>query len=77
MTTPINIFVGEQQFRQTVQLRFAEPVALPQTTKAALASAYPASSWSFCTVAITDGTSNKFLAISNGVAWYYMDGTLV
>lgn len=77
MTTPIDIFSGEQQFRLQVQLRFAEPVAQPQTTKAALASAYPASSWAFCTVAVTDGTSNKFLAISNGVAWYYMDGTLV
>ena len=77
MTTPIDVYVTDRQFRLTVQLRFAEPVLQPQTTRAAIASAYPAASWPFCTVAVTDGSSNKYLAVSNGSAWYYMDGSAV
>ena len=28
-------------------------------------------------IAISNGASNKFVAISNGTAWYYMEGTAV
>lgn len=74
---PIDVYVTDRQFRLTVQLRFAEPMEIAQSTKGAVASAYPAADWPFCLVALTDGTANKFMAVSNGSAWYYMDGTLV
>ena len=77
MPTDIILFTGEQQFREAVKLRFSEPVKLPQSTASAIASLYPASAWAFCAVAVTDGTANKYLAVSNGSAWYYMDGSPV
>jgi hypothetical protein len=77
MPTEIIIVSGETQFREAVALRFSEPVKLPQSTASAIASLYPASAWAFCAVAVIDGTSNKYLAVSNGSAWYYMDGSPV
>lgn len=77
MTTAINIIVGDRQFRESVQTRFAEPVALPQSTVGDVDTDYPAADWPYCVVALTDGTGNKFLAVSNGSAWYYMDGNAV
>ena len=77
MTTIPDQFSQDKQWRRMVSARLGEPVAQPQTTLAALATDYPAADWAFCTVALTDGAASKFLVISNGTAWYYMDGSAV
>jgi hypothetical protein len=50
------------------------PLALTAYSKTALPSAadYP-----FALIAVSDGAGNRFAAVSNGSAWYYLDGTAV
>ena len=33
--------------------------------------------WLWRPIVITNGAANKFIAISNGTAWYYTEGTAV
>ena len=40
--------------------------AMPDATKYAWRLAF-----------VSNGTGNRFVAVSNGVAWYYLDGTAV
>jgi len=77
LTTPIDIFAGEQQFRLQVQTRFAEPVKLPTATTANVDTLYPPADWQWCMVAITNGTSNRHIAISDGTNWRYSNGGMV
>jgi hypothetical protein len=50
------------------------PLSLSVYSKTALPNAadYP-----FALIALSDGTANKHVAISNGTAWYYLDGSAV
>lgn len=77
MTTAINIIVSEPQFRREVQLRFAEPVKLATSTAASASANYPPATYPFSLIAITNASGNKFLAVSNASAWFYVDGTPV
>lgn len=78
MTTDITIYgTSDLQFRKEVNARFAEPVQLPTTTVANLATAYPAATWPRCLLYISDGTSNKRLAVSDGSNWRFPDGNVV
>lgn len=74
MTTAIDVNVGERQFRRSVQDRFAEPVTVPVYTVATLPAA---ASWQWGLIAVSDGTSNKRLAISDGTNWRWPDGAVV
>lgn len=77
MTTAINVFVSEREFRLSIQQRFAEPVKLPTATAATVDTLYPPADWQWCMVAITDGTSNRHMAISDGTNWRYSNGGMV
>lgn len=74
MTTAINQYVSEAQFRRSVGARFAEPQTLPVYTIATLPTA---SLWPYATVAVSDGASNQRLVISDGTVWRYPSGTAV
>ena len=74
MTTAIDVFVSDRQFRLSVQNRFAEPQTLPVYTDATLPDA---SDWQWALIAVSDGTSNKRLAISDGTDWRFPDGNVV
>lgn len=77
MTTELLQFVSEPQWRRSVSARLGEPALLPTTTVAAINTDYPAADWEGCIVYVSDGAANKFAAISNGTAWYYLQGTAV
>ena len=77
MTTAIDVNVGERQWRKSIQDRFAEPQTLPVSTVAALNGAYPPEDWAYAIIAVSDGTSNKRLAISDGTDWRWPDGAVV
>ena len=36
-----------------------------------------ASKWPWRLIILSDGAANKYVAISNGTAWHYMEGTAV
>jgi hypothetical protein len=73
MTTP-DQFAGERQWRAQVIERFGEPQTLPVYTVSTLPTA---SSWQWALIAVSDGTSNKRLAISDGTNWRWPDGAIV
>ncbi len=75
--TDILIYVSDTQFRTSVKNRFAEPVILPTTTVSAIGTDYPAASWTRGMVYVSDGTSNKRLAVSDGTQWRWPDGNIV
>lgn len=50
--------------------------ALPLYTTTTLPSATD-KTWLWRPIAVSDGAANKFVAISNGTAWYYLQGTAV
>lgn len=78
MTQEIDIYgVGDIQFRKEVNARFAEPVKLPTSAVADLATDYPPEDWEGCAVYLSDGASDQYMAVSNGTAWFYPDGTPV
>ncbi|MDX2143022.1 MAG: hypothetical protein SFV19_06685 [Rhodospirillaceae bacterium] len=54
--------------------RLRGPMSLTVYSKTALPTAadYP-----FALVAVSDGAGGKYAAVSNGTAWYYLDGTAV
>lgn len=50
------------------------PVRLPTFTVADLPAA---STWVRCAIYVSNGTSNKRIAISDGAAWRFPDGNIV
>lgn len=77
MTTAVDIYVGDRQFRDQVQTRLSEPVKLPETTVADLTTDYPAADWLACLIYVSDGTGNKRLGVSDGTNWRFPDGNVV
>lgn len=77
MTTEVPEVGPEWKFRTSVIARFSEPVLMPTATVATVNTLYPAADWPGCSVYLSDGASNKFIAISNGSAWRYADGSAV
>jgi hypothetical protein len=75
MTTPIPEIAPEAIFRASVVQRFGEPQKLPSATVATVTAAYPPATYPSSIIEISDGTS--LIAISNGSAWLYPDGTPV
>ncbi|MDX2224593.1 MAG: hypothetical protein SFV21_17710 [Rhodospirillaceae bacterium] len=57
-----------------VEARRRGPQPLTAYSRTALPDA-ARHAWSL--IAVSDGASNRFAAVSNGSAWYYLDGTLV
>jgi len=53
------------------------PLQLPSVTVATVASTYPPATYPRSLVYLSDGASNKKLAICDGSAWRYPDGTTV
>lgn len=57
--------------------RMIRPLPLAATTVATLATLFPPAEWAGAIVYVSDGASNKRLAISNGTIWRYPDGVAV
>lgn len=74
MTTIPDQVSSERQYRQMMNARLGEPVAQPAYTVATLPAA---ASWTGCTIYVSDGTSNKRLAVSDGTNWRWPDGNIV
>lgn len=74
MTTEPDIFCADRQYRLMMRARLGEPVKQPAYTVATLPTA---ASWTGCTIYVSDGTSNKRLAISDGTNWRWPDGAIV
>ena len=60
--------------RLTGMVTFQAPPKIPSYTVATLPSA---STYSQCLVYVSNGTSNKRLAISDGTNWRFLDGAIV
>ncbi len=58
----------------TAGIDFAGPISLAPYTVATLPAA---ADWPNGIIAVTDGTANKRLAISDGAAWRWPDGAVV
>jgi hypothetical protein len=74
MTTDIQVFAPEPQFRKLLKTRLAEPVQMPSYTVATLPDA---ADWLGCLIYVSDGTSNKRVAVSDGTNWRFPDGNIV
>lgn len=66
------------RFRQAIEVALEQLWArpLPVFTVATLPTATDRK-WLWRPVAVSDGAGNKFVAISNGTAWRYLEGTAV
>lgn len=74
MTTTLDQFAGERQWRAQVAARLGEPQTLPVYTIATLPDA---TLWPYAMVAVSNGASNQRQAISDGTIWRYPSGTAV
>lgn len=74
MTTAINQYVSEAEFRRSVAARFAEPQTLPVYTIATLPAA---SLWPYAIAAVSDGMSHRVVVVSDGTNWRYSNGGAV
>jgi hypothetical protein len=67
-----------QEFAREVEAWSAAQQRGPQTLSAFSRTAMPlAADHPFALVAVADGAGNRHVAVSNGTAWYYLDGTAV
>ena len=60
--------------KMTAGKDFVGPLTLAAYTVATLPAA---AQWTYGIIAVTDGTSNKRLAISDGTNWRFPDGNVV
>lgn len=67
---------AHDMLRQINAAFLAAPTPLPVFTVATVPSATD-KNWLWRPIAISDGAGNKFVAISNGTAWRYLEGTAV
>lgn len=74
MTTTLDRFAGERQWRAQVSDRLSEPQTQPVYTIATLPDA---TLWPYATAAVSNGASNQRLVISDGTVWRYPSGTAV
>lgn len=78
ITAPTNAPAWAQDFARAIdaalQSQLGPFVSLQPFTVAAkpLAASFP---WKL--IFLSDGAANKFIAVSNGTAWYYLEGTAV
>lgn len=76
ITVPGNAPVWAQQLarqiEQEVENVWTRPLPVFTTTTMPTATD---KKWLWRPVAVSDGAANKFVAISNGTAWFYLEGT--
>lgn len=71
--TDVDLYVSERQFRREVQSAL-QLLQLPSYTVAALPDA---ATYVRGIIYVSDGTSNKRLAVSDGTNWRFPDGAIV
>lgn len=64
----------DQEIATAVIGLMTDPLRVPSYTVATLPSA---ATWTQCLVYVSDGTSNKRLAVSDGTNWRFPDGAIV
>lgn len=77
MTTTVSLNIyekNERLWRQQLLAQFQGPVVLPIYTVGTLPAA---ATYANSMIYVSDGTSNKRLAVSDGVQWRWPDGAIV